>query len=164
MEKHIDIEFLDLMKRFHAVDTNSTLPELPRSEIKIIILLGQTAKKHLAPEEHYQMSEVAELMNVSGPAISKSIKHLEALELIYRINDPRDRRKSRLDLTDKGYKTYQIIEKNLDSVLSSVLKEMGEEKYNQLMVLLNEFVTVTEKEIDRLKKASAVKKGRKKIV
>ena len=160
MEKQF--EFLELMKRFHAVDNNSTLPELPRSEIKIIILLGQTAKKHLAPEEHYQMSEVATQMSVSGPAISKSIKHLEGLDLIYRINDPRDRRKSRLDLTEKGVKTYQIIEKNLDAILASVLKEMGEEKYNQMMVLLDEFVTISEKETEKMKKTSVSRRGRKK--
>lgn len=160
MERHF--EFLDLMRRFRTVDLDFMYSGLPRSEIKIIIQLGQVGRKSVPAENHYQMSELADLMNVSGPAISKSIKHLEAEGLIYRLNDPHDRRKSRLDLTDKGWKLYQTIDKNLSGVLTSVYNGMGADKYDQFIVLLEEFVEFSEKELDKKKKGGSKKSTKKK--
>ena len=146
-----EFEFLDLMRRFHFVDIGFMLPNLPRSEIKIIISLGQCGKGDKPAEERYQMSEVAELMHVSGPAISKSIKHLEEEDLIVRINDPYDRRKSRLDLSEKGWKVYHVIEKNMTSVTDAVKAEMGEERFVQLVDLMQEFAAITERELEKKK-------------
>ena len=158
MEKQF--EFLDVMRRFRTVDLDFMYSGLPRSEIKIIIQLGQLGRKAVPAENHYQMSELAELMNVSGPAISKSIKHLEGEGFLCRLNDPHDRRKSRLDLTDKGWKLYQTIEKNLSTVLSDIYAEMGADRFELFLSLLEEFVEYSEKELDKKKKA-ATKKSRK---
>ena len=79
------------------------------------------------------ISELAEKIHVSPPAISRSIKGLEEKGWINRIIDSNDRRTTFVVLTELGEAKYLMVKKQLKDFLNEVLENYDESELNHFI-------------------------------
>lgn len=107
---------------------------LPISHVEFMVL--HTISK--ATNEKIKISDIASIMEVSTPAISKMLRNLEEKDFIVRINNDNDRRVTYVRITEQGkevlYKSFQMFRKLMDSITA----RMGKEKIKELMSLFRE--------------------------
>lgn len=83
-------------------------------------------------------TRIAEQACLLLPSLTRILQKLEEKELIQRQRDASDRRKQIVQITEAG---EQIIQKNLTkslAALQTIKDQMGEERYETLLDLLNE--------------------------
>lgn len=66
--------------------------------------------RHLFREEGLSQKEIANRVKVKPPTVNVSLQRLEKMECIYRKQDPKDQRVSRIYLTEKGRELAKRIE------------------------------------------------------
>ena len=72
--------------------------------------------------------ELATLMNVSSPAISRTVKGLVQKEWLIQEDDPDDRRNIFLKLSDEGKKNYERAIQHMENSMKIIFDEFTEEE------------------------------------
>lgn len=85
------------------------------------------------------VSEIADYMNVSTPAISRKLGILEEKEFIIRNTDEEDRRNTYVCLTDKGKLVRREACKKIKILSMRVIKKMGCDKVEKMTNLWDEY-------------------------
>lgn len=81
------------------------------------------------------VTEIAERLKTSVPAVSKTLKALEAKGLVKRETDPENRRKTFVFLTEEGLGIKKNSDKEFSLFFTRVCKKVGKEdldQFNQL--------------------------------
>lgn len=90
------------------------------------------------------VSEIAAELDVTPPAVSRSLKSLENRGLIKRETNLVNRRNTMVRLTETGQKFLEMSRRQMDVVMQYVEEKMGEERKNQLCLLLEEMTEIIE--------------------
>lgn len=90
------------------------------------------------------VSEIAAELEVTPPAVSRSLKSLESRGLIKRETNLINRRNTMVKLTETGQKFLEMSRRQMDMVMQYVEEKMGEERKNQLCLLLEEMTKIIE--------------------
>lgn len=90
------------------------------------------------------VSEIAAELEVTPPAVSRSLKSLESRGLIKRETNLINRRNTMVRLTETGQKFLEMSRRQMDMVMQYVEEKMGEERKNQLCLLLEEMTKIIE--------------------
>lgn len=90
------------------------------------------------------VSEIAAELEVTPPAVSRSLKSLENRGLIKRETNLVNRRNTMVRLTETGQKFLEMSRRQMDMVMQYVEEKMGEERKNQLCLLLEEMAEIIE--------------------
>ncbi len=90
------------------------------------------------------VSEIASELDVTPPAVSRSLKSLESRGLILRETDLLNRRNTMVRLTESGLDFLKKSRRQMDSLMEHVNKKMGEERKKQLYELLREMSNIIE--------------------
>lgn len=90
------------------------------------------------------VSEIAAELEVTPPAVSRSLKSLENRGLIKRETNLVNRRNTMVRLTETGQKFLEMSRRQMDVVMQYVEEKMGEERKNQLCLLLEEMTEIIE--------------------
>lgn len=90
------------------------------------------------------VSEIAAELEVTPPAVSRSLKSLESRGLIKRETNLINRRNTMVRLTETGQKFLEMSRRQMDVVMQYVEEKMGEERKNQLCLLLEEMTKIIE--------------------
>ena len=90
------------------------------------------------------VSEIASELDVTPPAVSRSLKSLESRGLILRETDLMNRRNTMVRLTESGLDFLKKSRKQMDSVMEHVNEKMGAERTNQLYELLSKMTEIIE--------------------
>lgn len=120
---------------------------LNHSEFMILKLLSDWCCEKQGSIEGIKMSDLAEKMRVSRPAISKLINSLEEKGDIVRIFGKEDKRTTFIQLTDQGKKRNKEWMKRMDERMERLVVKMGEEDSIELVRLLNKFYNIMESEM-----------------
>ena len=80
-----------------------------------------------------KMSDISRIMLVPGANITGLAKRLEKDGFIIKKSDPKDDRVTLLDITPKGKKTLQNIEKEKDKWLTLILKDLPKKEKAELL-------------------------------
>lgn len=91
------------------------------------------------------VSEIAAALDVTPPAVSRSLKLMEKRGLILRETDTVNRRNTIVRLTGEGSGILDRARSEIDSITEMVNKEMGAERINQLHRLIAEMAESYEK-------------------
>ncbi|UYO63308.1 MarR family transcriptional regulator [Acetobacterium wieringae] len=94
-----------------------------RGEIHMIKMIGDFPGIYI--------SEMARNFNITRAVVSKTIKKLEAKDVVYKEIDETDKKKMRLYLTEKGeeaYRAHQQYHNHYDSPLFSYLDGLAKEE------------------------------------
>jgi DNA-binding MarR family transcriptional regulator len=83
--------------------------------------------------QEISLNELAEILNLDNSTISRTVNNLVDQQLVIREVDPQDRRYIKMKLTDRGWAVYESIEKNMNIYFGSILKDIPEEKHEQII-------------------------------
>lgn len=90
------------------------------------------------------VSAIAAALDVTPPAVSRSLKSLESRGLVTRETNLINRRNTMVRLTEKGRELLEDSRRQMDTVMDLVNEKMGEERKNQLCELLSEMTEIIE--------------------
>lgn len=79
------------------------------------------------------VSELVGRMHGTPPAVSRSLRLLEAEGLVRRYADPADRRRTLVEITEKGDALRRQCERQLCRYLERVIGRLGAEKLHRMM-------------------------------
>jgi len=94
-----------------------------------------------------RVTELADLLGVDAPTVTRKIQQLEREGLVDRHPDPDDRRATQIHLTAAGKRTLDKVMKAKLSWLEGVLKNWDEEDLETFASLLGKFAEDLEQDI-----------------
>jgi DNA-binding MarR family transcriptional regulator len=83
--------------------------------------------------QEISLNELADILKLDNSTISRTVNNLVEQQLVVREIDPQDRRYIKIKLTGKGWIVYKSIENNMDVYFASLLKDIPEEKHEQVI-------------------------------
>lgn len=98
------------------------------------------------------VSELNSLIDVSAPALSRTLKNLEEDGYVARTPDEKDRRNNFLRLTDKGEQVIVLAEKQMERYCNAISERIGEERINDFIQFLDDLYQITAEEIEKIEK------------
>lgn len=90
------------------------------------------------------VSELASILEVTPPAVSRSLRSLESRGLITRETNLLNRRNTMVRLTAEGQVFLERSRRQMDKVMDYVNEKMGEDRKKQLYELLAEMTNIIE--------------------
>jgi DNA-binding MarR family transcriptional regulator len=94
----------------------------------------------LSDEKGRNMGELAELVLLNHPALTKNIDKLVSRGLVHRVADTKDSRRVLVHVSDLGLETVARLKKNVDAHHDSIADTLGARKTEQLKRLLESFI------------------------
>ena len=77
--------------------------------------------------EHYTMGELAEIVLMNPPTLTKLVDRMVANGLVHRQLAPEDHRRVRLVLTDAGLELVEKVRRHVEVQNDDILERLGEE-------------------------------------
>ena len=144
-EQKLQAEFMKAAHRLKKDRMEFLFEEISQREF---MMLERIIGHESTPDKGIFVSELAQLLHVSTPAVSRMLKSLEDKKLIQRTVDSADRRNTMIFVTPFGFEVLEKQEAILDQMMGSVVRKMGYEKMEQLISLWNCLADHIEKEIE----------------
>jgi DNA-binding MarR family transcriptional regulator len=143
-------EFEDALQTVARAITNSRLHErLLRSAGVRIDRAGATLLHKLtAGGDSLRITDLAELLGVDAPTVTRKVQQLEREEMVVRRIDPKDRRAVRVCLTPSGRQTIDRIRRAKRAWLENMLNVWSDEDLAMLAALLGRFADGLEQDVD----------------
>ena len=143
-------EFEDALQTVARAITNARLHErLLRSAGVRIDRAGATLlAKLMAGGDSLRITDLAELLGVDAPTVTRKVQQLEREEMIVRRIDPKDRRAVRVCLTPSGRQTIDRIRRAKRAWLENMLNVWSDEDLAMLAALLSRFADGLEQDLD----------------
>ncbi|MCY1555207.1 homoprotocatechuate degradation operon regulator, HpaR [compost metagenome] len=94
----------------------------------------------LADEQGRSMGDLAELVLLNHPALTKNIDKLVGRGLVQRAADAKDSRRVLVYISDLGLDTVSRLKKSVDAHHGQIEDALGSRKTNQLKKLLERFI------------------------
>ena len=129
-----------------AGDFTDKMPSLPAGlhprHIRVLERIADCIRSSHSPLP----SEISEVMMVTRPAITRTIRELEEMGYICRVQDVEDSRQIRLSLTDKGWELYEFTITQVNREYSEALAEtFTDEQLLSAVSVLKQAIQVAEK-------------------
>lgn len=106
-----------------------------QSEILILFVLK---RRESTFPEGISISELSHFLRVKSPTVTPAVFLLEKMHMIRRSTDQKDRRVTRLQLTEEGRRFILLHQRQFVEQIRGLVSYLGEEKSNTLAELLNE--------------------------
>lgn len=102
-------------------------------------------------DEPLRVSDLAELLGIDTPSVTRKIQQLERLGYVASVPDPEDKRAKRISLTRSGEKTIERMLAAINKRLARLFSDWTSEELTSFVASLGRFaVSLTdEMEIDR---------------
>ena len=112
---------------------------IPPSHMKLLF--------HLSMKKSTSVSRAAKCLDISKPNMTPIIDKLISEGLVHRYTDPEDRRKLKIELTDKAYKFLEEKKIEMKSSLSAKIASLEEDD----LIKLDYYITEMNKIILKIK-------------
>lgn len=118
------------------------------TELRMIreVLLAQCENRRLIS------TQIAKLLGVTRSAISQIVNRLEERGVLRRVPDETDKKIAYIQLSESIMDLYKEDLQAALQFVGGVVEEFGEEKFNTLCALFDEFNAVTQNKLKRAKK------------
>lgn len=107
--------------------------ELSKNQPMVIKIIGM--------EGEIMPSTIGSYIGMDKSSLTRMIDDLERKEMVFRKNDPKDRRKLLVSLTDKGLECYNYI----NEITDELIKNVGEKDIDEYVQSLETMVRVLKK-------------------
>ncbi len=124
--------FLEIAHKFKRLDMGCLSEDMSESEMIMLEVIGQYEDKQQEKRGIY-VSDLAQLLRVSTPAVSRMLRFLEERRLIVRVVDEQNRRNICVNLTESGRLNREQSLKRRREFLDRVAKRMGKEEMERML-------------------------------
>lgn len=125
--------------------------EVPKGELMLLMLVKKCEEEGKAGS----VSQIASILDVSSPAVSRMIRMLEKKELLRKQPLSEDRRSTSLTLTEQGQQVVSRADETMNRMSEQLLNQIGKEWAlafaNDCEKFLNAMENVIEDENNRKK-------------
>lgn len=117
--------------------------EMPLGELYMLKKIASLEAEKDTVKEVY-VSDLHDKTQMSLPAVSQLLTILENKQMIERCASKKDRRKVRVSITEAGKQAVSCFKKKTDEWLDDAINQLGVEKTEAFIQLLEEFFQVIE--------------------
>ena len=135
-------KFAAIIARLHKLKFGNMLTGVSEIEFKTM-----SAISRISMSGDVKVSDIARYLELSAPAVSRTMKSLEEKEYIERHTDKQDRRNTFVKLTKKGEEQQKAWMKSFEEFSEAIFARLGDEKSNQLLEDLEAFVKASKEEM-----------------
>ena len=135
-------KFAAIIARLHKLKFGNMLTGISEIEFKTM-----SAISRISMSGDVKVSDIARYLELSAPAVSRTMKSLEEKEYIERQTDKQDRRNTFVKLTKKGEEQQKAWMKSFEEFSEAIFARLGDEKSNQLLEDLEAFVKASKEEM-----------------
>jgi transcriptional regulator, MarR family len=135
-------KFAAIIARMHKLKFGNMLTGVSEIEFKTMSAISRISKSG-----DVKVSDIARYLELSAPAVSRTMKALEEKEYIERQTDKQDRRNTFVKLTKKGEEQQKAWMKSFEEFSEAIFARLGDEKSNQLLEDLEAFVKASKEEM-----------------
>ena len=135
-------KFAAIIARMHKLKFGNMLTGISEIEFKTM-----SAISRISMSGDVKVSDIARYLELSAPAVSRTMKALEEKEYIERQTDKQDRRNTFVKLTKKGEEQQKAWMKSFEEFSEAIFARLGDEKSNQLLEDLEAFVKASKEEM-----------------
>ena len=135
-------KFAAIIARMHKLKFGNMLTGVSEIEFKTMSAISRISKSG-----DVKVSDIARYLELSAPAVSRTMKALEEKEYIERQTDKQDRRNTFVKLTTKGEEQQKAWMKVFEEFSEAIFARLGDEKSNQLLEDLEAFVKASKEEM-----------------
>jgi DNA-binding MarR family transcriptional regulator len=101
-----------------------------------------------AKGDSLRVTDLAEILGVDTPTVTRKVQQLERDGMVVRQNDPADRRASRIRLTPAGRRTIERVRRARRAWLEQLLQDWDDGALSSLAALLSHFADDLERDLD----------------
>lgn len=141
-------KFAAIIARMHKLKFGNMLTGVSEIEFKTMSAISRISKSG-----DVKVSDIARYLELSAPAVSRTMKSLEEKEYIERHTDKQDRRNTFVMLTTKGEEQQKTWMKSFEEFSEAIFARLGDEKSNKLLEDLEAFVKASKEEMKAREKA-----------
>ena len=140
-EKYMYMLF-SLMKKREDIIISDKKTQFNSTEIRLLfeILSAKHEGKRLIS------TRLASLLGITRSAVSQIVNRLEENGVVKRVADDVDRKIAYIEITDEIMEIYHEDLEKCQDFIERVVRNFGEEKFQTMYTLLNDFIEVLEKE------------------
>lgn len=135
-------KFAAIIARMHKLKFGNMLTGVSEIEFKTM-----SAISRISMSGDVKVSDIARYLELSAPAVSRTMKSLEEKEYIERQTDKQDRRNTFVKLTTKGEEQQKAWMNSFEEFSEAIFARLGDEKSNQLLEDLEAFVKASKEEM-----------------
>lgn len=135
-------KFAAIIARLHKLKFGNMLTGVSEIEFKTMSAISRISKSG-----DVKVSDIARYLELSAPAVSRTMKALEEKEYIERQTDKQDRRNTFVKLKKKGEEQQKAWMKSFEEFSEAIFARLGDEKSNQLLEDLEAFVKASKEEM-----------------
>ena len=135
-------KFAAIIARMHKLKFGNMLTGVSEIEFKTMSAISRISKSG-----DVKVSDIARYLELSAPAVSRTMKSLEEKEYIERQTDKQDRRNTFVKLTAKGEEQQKAWMKSFEEFSEAIFARLGDEKSNKLLEDLEAFVKASKEEM-----------------
>lgn len=135
IENRYSIEgLIAIMHRWGKGNFQPFLDNVSQSEFYLLLGLQHNFGK--PGEQGVRTMDLADVLYVSAPAISRTLGNLEKKGLVIRYIDKEDKRNSYATLSEEGAKVVEESLRRLMDFFDSVICEMGKDRFHEMIDLM----------------------------
>ena len=101
-----------------------------------------------AKGDSLRVTDLAEILGVDTPTVTRKVQQLERDGMVVRQTDPDDRRASRIRLTPAGRRTIERVRRARRTWLEQLLQDWDDDDLSALADLLSRFAEDLERDLD----------------
>lgn len=153
--KEIQEQMFRAMFRLKHLNMSGMLKDISIGEYKILEMCSGCLACDDG-EDGASVSGMAAQMRVSAPAVSRLLKGMEGKDYIVRQVDAKDRRNTRVFITETGRAKQEECCEIFQNYTKRVFARMGEDNMLQLLNLFNQMLGVMEDELKKTEKGDRI--------
>jgi len=136
----LERDILGAMKRFGRIQFCDIHRGFTNSEFMVMVTLECYAEQH--DGEGMRAAQLAERVDASPQALSRTLRALEEKGLIERQADPSDRRHTYIRLTGQARENMRAGQQRMQHMFDQVIAQMGEEEIRTMVSLVNRMTDI----------------------
>lgn len=140
------MDFLRAMHNIGKLNLSDELNIMAKSEMLIISTILKSGDKEL------RVCDIAKRLNVSTPAVSRTLSRLEQKGCIKRTIDKTDRRNTHIKITQEGKNAFHSDMKIMGDFMDNSLKYLDKDEISQLIFLVKKLQNGIKSEILKINK------------
>lgn len=141
-------QLLTVVHKLKHLNFPSALGLMPPSEMMLLAEIAKLMKSR--PEEPVTASDIARVLEVSAPAVSRTLNRLQEKRYIERLAHPGDRRNVRIILTGEG---AAAVEENMEKVkvfLERALLHLSDDEIARMSALFEKLFEAMKAELGNM--------------